>query len=131
MWNDYIQKINNKRPQIKILSLWRINIEQSLKDLESSNSINYINIKFEDFVLKPEKVLKQIYNKMGINSVPNEVIKSIYTDANHLNNISNHKYNKKLSRNTINSWKNVDKKAWDKAISKSEILPLMQELGYL
>ena len=131
MWNDYIKKINDKNPQVKILSLWRINVEQSLKDLNNSNSPNYINIKFEDFVYKSEQILSQIYNKIGIKSVPKEVIQSIYTDANHLENISNHKYNKKLSRNIINNWKNIDKKIWDKAISESKIAPLMQKLGYI
>lgn len=131
LWKNYVKKINNKNPQVKILSLWRINVEQSLKDLNESNSLNYVNIKFEDFVFKPEQILSQIYNKIGMKSVPKEVIQSVYTDANHLENISNHKYNKKLSRNFINSWKNIDKKIWDKAISKSKIVPLMQKLGYI
>ncbi|MFW9805318.1 MAG: sulfotransferase, partial [Candidatus Thorarchaeota archaeon] len=57
VWGDVARFAKASSPQVAILSLWKINVLQSIRDVKTLGVERGISIKFEDFVESPEKTL--------------------------------------------------------------------------
>ncbi len=129
-WKRYIKQFKYSKLQTRIMALWRVNVEQSIEDLNRYENSNFITIRFEDFVSEPEKTLGLIYNKIGFQAVPDEVMKGLYRDTKKYEHVSHHKYSKGLSRDLVSNWKTINNDIWQESIAESQITGLMNKLGY-
>ncbi|MFW9805319.1 MAG: hypothetical protein ACFFFK_01160, partial [Candidatus Thorarchaeota archaeon] len=74
--------------------------------------------------------LNHIYQQMGVESVPREVLDEVHKRADSLQGIRGHEYDKKLSSSFTQKWKEIDDTVWRPLIEEARIDSLMTKLGY-
>lgn len=129
-WSNYVKSLADKLPYIKILALWRINVEQSLKDLDDYGKGRSVTILHEDFCRAPLQTLNRVYRHLG-RELPEEIKKEVKGNSvQDLGAISGHKFHLKISDKWLGQWKQVNNKIWEQGLIQAGIIPLMQRLGY-
>ncbi len=66
---------------------------------------NYIEIKYEDLIIKTEETMKKIFNFIGIDTLSKEKIYSYYKDQNDKNHLQNIEVGQPIYKKTIGRWK--------------------------
>ncbi len=126
---EYIKKLIKKEPYVKILGLWKLNIEQSLKDLNSFKK-DSITILHEDLCKNPQKIFEKIYSKLN-REIPNRINNEIENKKpSNKYLIKSHKFHLKISQNWLERWKAIDDKIWNDALEETKAIDLMKNLGY-
>ena len=122
-FREYLVSVKDAPPYIKILALWRINVEQSLSDTK-----DYVNqgvvVRHEDLCVQPEKELRRIYEKMGT-QLPPEVFRVITSPMG-----NTRPWQQPTTSAWMNLYKRVDSSIWQEGIQRAEIGPSMEGLGY-
>ena len=129
-YNPYLNTLDQEPPYVKIMALWKINVEQSMKDLEESGLKNWINVIYEDFISNPESSIKKIYSLMD-KEPPVEVMNNALGKKVHdLGGKS--KWQSSTSDEWVLDWKNnVSDEIWEKGIRISGIANTMKKFGYI
>lgn len=128
-WREYIEKLLKKEPYVKILGLWKINVEQSLKDLKSFEK-DSITVIHEELCKNSKKIFEKIYSKLNI-EIPSKIINEIENkNPSHKYFKNSHKFHLKISQNWLERWKVIDDKIWKDALEETEAIDLMKSLGY-
>lgn len=122
-FRDYLLSLQDEPPYVKILALWRINVERSLLDLRDHVSKGIV-VRHEDVCLKPEKELRKIYEKMGI-PLPPEVLNAVRSTAG-----SERPWQQPTTTVWMDLYKQVDSGIWRKGIRRADIGATMDRLGY-
>lgn len=122
-FRDYLLSLKDEPPYIKVLGLWRINVERSLFDLKDYVEDGIV-VRYEDLCVSPEEVLKMVYHKMG-RPLPIEVLNAAHTP---------HGSERRWQQATTSAWmdlyKQVDSGIWHKAIQRAKTGSIMEQLGY-
>ena len=122
-FRNYLLSLQDEPPCIKILALWRINVERSLFDLE-----NYVDhgmtIRYEDICLLPEEGLRTVYHKMG-RPMPIEVLNAVHTPYG-----AERRWQQATTCAWMDLYKQVDSGIWRKAVQRTGVEMAMNRLGY-
>lgn len=122
-FRDYLLSLQDEPPYVKILALWRINVERSLLDLQDHVE-NGIVVRHEDVCLQPEQELGKIYEKMG-RQLPTEVLNAVHTVAG-----SERLWQQPTTTAWMDLYKQVDSSIWCQGIRRAGIGATMVRLSY-
>lgn len=135
-WKDYLDSLAEEPPYIKILALWRVNVEQSREDLAafaSSYSLaqarsHWVDITYENLITSPLETLERIYG-LWAGSVPQEVVdNALGRSVHHLG--GQNKWQERTEDKWLYEWQAVPSRVWEAGIEQSAIGELMESFGY-
>jgi hypothetical protein len=129
-WGEYAEYLLGHTSCVRILGLWRINVEQSLDDLSGFSSNRSLTVLHENLCRIPDKTLKKLYQSLG-RKIPGEVTEALREDSEHSEFfVPGHKFHLGLSDKWLEQWMQVDNEIWEDALRQADIIPLMERLGY-
>ena len=127
---SYLKALDQEPPYMKIMALWKINVEQSIRDLEDSGIKNWINITYEELVNAPERIIKKIYSLLD--KVPPIDVMDNALGRRVLELGGKSRWQSKTSDEWVLDWKNdVADEIWEKGIRISGIADTMKRFGYI
>lgn len=128
-WSDYLRSKKRKLPYMKIMALWRVNVEQSIRDLQSSNGRSWINVRYEDLISQPVVTMERIYALWG-EEPPSVVIENARGEATH--DLGGHKkWQDPVNSKWISEWQAVDSSIWQEGCKAAGIELTMRWFGYI
>lgn len=129
-WGKYIYNLRAEAPYVKILALWRVNVQQSIDDLNlrSFGEGRCVTIRYEDLCLNPNEVIGKVYEGLNSNA-PEEVLKEARGETVH-DLGGEKKWQRNISVKWLDEWKKVNHKIWEEGVKKADIAFLMRHLGY-
>ena len=127
-WRDYMDSLSHEPAYTKVLALWRVNVEQSLDDLNCFGGDRSTTILYEQLVTEPTKTLTAIYEMMG-SYVPLEVLREGRGETVH-DIGGKKKWQRNISKRWLDEWRQVDSSVWREGLAQAELEPLMERLGY-
>lgn len=115
-------------PYIKILALWKVNVEQSTADLTRAGHASWLTIRYEDLVREPRMTTRKIYS-LWDGEPPSEVVNNACGRA--VFDLGGHnKWQSRISDEWLLEWQQVGFQIWEKGIQTSGISQTMKRLGY-
>ena len=122
-FKEYLLNLQNEPPYIKILALWRINVERSLSDLEKHVE-NGVLVCYENMCIMPEEELRRIYAAMG-RPAQAQVLRAVNLSVG-----NERPWQKPLTSAGMSIYKQVPRGIWKKGIQRARIGDTMERLGY-
>lgn len=124
---ERLHRLEVEPPYIKILALWRINVEASARSMATSLGGRGITIRYEDVCHDARAEMHNIYEVIG-REMPAEVMaanQSPQSDGG-----PQRKWQKATTTEWVEQFKQVDPAIWQQGIQVAGLSRLMNEFGY-
>lgn len=129
-WAEYINELAEYPPYIRILGLWRVNVEQSLRDIELNSDRRVLTIFYEDICHRPEKTFEKIYRFLN-RDLPNEIRDEFYRDNPKFKLPGRRTFHEKIVSLKTGRWKAIEGEIWHRGIEAAGMSSVMKKLSYL